>query len=270
MATDRRKILTMFADKVAVREYVAKKVGDHVLTQLYEVTSDPEALVRSKLPREFVLKVSHGSGGMILVGDHVPRAEQLPKPPVGWEHLQVHPETLDWDRLVECCRHWLNLRYLPDAEWAYSKIKPRILVEELLVEDGGIPKDYKFMVFLGKVRLVWVDQDRFIDHRRNLYSPRWERLDVEFVYRRGPLDPMPPKLDEMLRVAERLGDGIDFMRVDLYNVGERVVFGEITNYPEGGWASFDPPEFDRELGTYWDLDGSRRLPWLRLPSRMTR
>ena len=34
MATDRRKILTMFADKVAVREYVSEKVGDQVLTQL--------------------------------------------------------------------------------------------------------------------------------------------------------------------------------------------------------------------------------------------
>ena len=51
------------------------------------------------------------------------------------------------------------------------------------------------------------------------------------------------------------------------NVGERVVFGEITNYAEGGWASFDPPEFDQELGAFWDASGHRRLPWLNLPRR---
>lgn len=254
MATDRREILTIFADKVAVRQYVSEKVGDHVLPQLYAVTSDPETLDRSKLPREFVLKASHGSGGTIIVADHASREQRLPHSPHGWERFQIHPEYLDWDRLVKCCRYWLGLRYMPRTEWAYSKVKPRILVEELLVDDGQIPKDYKLMVFGGKVELIWVDQDRFLDHRRNFYSARWEALlDVAFHYPRGAPDSRPPRLEEMVAVAERLGDQIDFIRVDLYNIGERVVFGEITNYPEGGSGSFTPPEFDEQLGRLWIL-----------------
>ena len=110
------------------------------------------------------------------------------------------------------------------------------------------------MVFDGKVKLIWVDQDRFLDHRRNFYSARWEAfLDVSFNYPRGALDSRPPRLEEMVAVAERLGDQIDFMRVDLYNIGDRVVFGEITNYPEGGCARFTPPEFDEQLGRRWTL-----------------
>jgi hypothetical protein len=70
----------------------------------------------------------------------------------------------------------------------------------------------------------------------------------------------------MIQIAERLADQIDFVRVDLYNIGERVVFGEMTIYPSGGWAGFDPPRFDEYLGALWELDlcaapplGERRL-----------
>jgi TupA-like ATPgrasp len=263
MATDRREILTTFSDKVGVRDYVRERVGDHVLTRLYEVTSAPETLVRSSLPREFVLKASHGSGGMILVGDHVPRKNRLPRPPVGLKWFHVHPDSLEWQRLVDICRHWLWLRFAPHVAWAYSKVKPRILIEELLLSDGQVPKDYKFFVFGGNVELVQIDQDRFVEHRRNLYSPRWERLDAEYVYPRGSSDPKPAKLGEMIAVAESLGDQIDFVRVDLYNIGERIVFGEITAYPEGGSGPFDPPELDAKLGALWQLDASRRPRLLR-------
>jgi hypothetical protein len=170
---------------------------------------------------------------------------------------------LEWQCLVDICRHWLWLRFAPHVAWAYSKVKPRILVEELLLSDGQIPKDYKFFVFRGSVGLVQVDQDRFAGHRRNLYTPRWEKLEIEYVYPPGPSDPRPTKLEEMVAVAERLGDQIDFARVDLYNIGDRVVFGEITAYPEGGYGRFDPPEFDARLGALWQLDTSRRSRLLR-------
>jgi hypothetical protein len=42
----------------------------------------------------------------------------------------------------------------------------------------------------------------------------------------------------MISIAERLSDGVDFVRVDLYDLGDRVVFGELTNYPRQGWEYF--------------------------------
>jgi hypothetical protein len=251
MATDRRMILATFADKVAVRQYVSAKVGEHVLTQVYAVTDAPQTLVPSDLPREFVLKASHGSGGMVFVGDHAPRGTPLPQPPVGWEWLHVHPDNLDWDRLIALSRHWLGLRFEPYREWAYSKAKPRILIEELLVSDWRTPVEYKFYTFHGKVELVSVPVDRFGEPWSGLYSPRWEKLDARFDLPEGPLVPRPTKLDEMIAIAERLADRIDFVRVDLYNIGERVVFGELTVYPNAGLAKFDPPELDERLGALW-------------------
>lgn len=251
MATDRRRILVTFADKLAVREYVREKVGAQVLTRLHAVAERPEALLDSDLPREFVLKPSHASGATVIVGDHVPPERRLPERSSGWDRLAVAPGSLDWDRLVDLCRGWLARRYNPYEEPAYSKVRPRILIEELLRGEGVVPLDYKYFVFGGTVRLVQVDRDRFDAHKRNLYSPEWEPLDVEYNYPRGPIDARPDKLDEMIALAERLADRIDFVRVDLYNIGDRVVFGEMTSYPVSGWGWFDPPKFDAYLGGLW-------------------
>jgi hypothetical protein len=57
--------------------------------------------------------------------------------------------------------------------------------------------------------------------------------------------------DRLLEVARRLSAGTDFLRVDLYNINGRVVFSELTNYPFGGRAEFEPPKWDLKLGSYW-------------------
>jgi hypothetical protein len=58
----------------------------------------------------------------------------------------------------------------------------------------------------------------------------------------------------MLQTAETLGAGLDFVRVDLYDVGNRIYFGEMTTTPGGGFARFHPQAMDEHLGWLW---GSR-------------
>ena len=69
MAYDRRNELTTFADKVAVRRYVANSVGGKYLTTLYEVLGEDslDLLPTEKLPKNFVIKTNHGSGGVVIV-----------------------------------------------------------------------------------------------------------------------------------------------------------------------------------------------------------
>jgi teichuronopeptide biosynthesis TupA-like protein len=255
MALDRRLILATFVDKVAVRDYVRDRVGEQVLKQLYAVTDDPPTLVHADLPREFVLKVSHASGGAVFVGEHA-ASQPIPEPPVGWEWLHVHPDCLDWDRLVALCRHWLGQRFEPYREWAYSKVKPRILVEELLVSEWRTPFEYKFYTFHGTPEMVVVPVGRFGDVASTLYSPGWERLDYKFVDPPGPDIPRPAELDEMIAIVERLADGIDFVRVDLYNVRGRLVFGELTVYPNAGLREFDPV-LEERFAALWRPSGTR-------------
>ena len=55
----------------------------------------------------------------------------------------------------------------------------------------------------------------------------------------------------MLLVAESLAEGFDFMRVDLYCIENLIYFGELTPYPNGVTAKFEPASFDCVLGEKW-------------------
>jgi hypothetical protein len=271
MLKDRRPILTTIVDKVAVREHVTRLVGPEYLTVCHAVVDDPRDLHSTLLPREFVAKASHASGGTWLVTDRAPSSDFVNRgvpfsggaqgPVSGWNRIVTSPERLDLDLLVATYRVWLSRRYEDVPEWAYQNVTPRILVEELLSgPGGGVPDDYKFFVAGGAVRLVQVDSGRFGSHRRNLYLSDWTRLDAEFAYPCSDEESSrPSSLEQMVELAEVLGRGWDFIRVDLYDIDGRVVFGELTPYPEGGCGWFRPDSYDAELGRHWKLPSRSAL-----------
>lgn len=270
MLKDRRPLLTTFADKVAVRDYVSRTIGPEYLTTVYAVLEDLDGFERSGLPREFVAKASHASGGVWIVSDHAPDGFRVEgshstvsaAPGGGWHRVLTRPDTLDWDLLESTLAAWLARRFTDEhPEWAYVNVPRRIVVEELLKADkGALARDYKIFVFHGRPRLVQVHTDRFGDHRQDLYLPDWTPLDVRYIYPRSPVpEPRPATLDEMLSLASALGRETDFVRVDLYDAGGRIVFGELTSYPDAGKIVFVPETFDDDLGRWWSLPRSYRL-----------
>jgi hypothetical protein len=254
---DRRSLLTTFADKVAVRDYVARAVGPEVLTQLHAVVHDPGGFDPDRLPTDFVVKPSHASGLIRIVVDGAtfkgPVSEDPTRQTSG---LVTTRDALDWDLLSATCRRWLALSYADvELEWPYRHVPRRLLVEELLLEpEGRIPSDYKLWVFHGRVRLVEVHVDRFGDHRVAFLRPDWTMVDLQVRHPQAKhTPPRPESFDRMVHIAEVLGKETDFVRVDLYHVAGRIVFGELTSYPGGPhWGTFPEP-FDAELGQYWTV-----------------
>ena len=143
-------------------------------------------------------------------------------------------------------------------EWAYSQIAPRLLVEPWVVESGieggrhGLI-DYKFHTFGGRVFAIQVDVDRYTNHRRSFFDPSWTPMQFELLYSKASYQiPAPVALKEMLHYAAQIGEGFAYVRVDLYEVGGRVKFGEATFYPGAGLEVFKPPEFDAVFGALWN------------------
>ena len=241
---DRRPLWTQFADKAAVRSFVQARLGADILPRIYCLTIHPESIPFAELPDRFVVKPTHGSG---------------------WVKIVTDKSTLDQPKFIEICRAWLERSYYKETlEWAYKDIKPQIIVEEFIDDgSGGAPTDYKLFVFHGRVAIVQVDVERFTEHRRCLFTRDWQKLDVQFVYAAAIGDiPRPPHLAEMIAAAERLGDGLDFVRADFYDVGPRIYFGELTVYPEGGYGHFSHSAFDRRLGKIWASgDGTALEAW---------
>ncbi|HTZ07641.1 MAG TPA: ATP-grasp fold amidoligase family protein [Acidimicrobiales bacterium] len=256
MVHDRRPLLTTFADKVAVREYVAERIGPEVLTELYAVVEDPGTLDPTALPREFVVKPNHGSSMVWIVADWGPDTPRVAENTavVPGNQVTTNRDSLDWDQLVATCRRWLRTDYSDGSrEWAYRNIPRKILVEELLGGASGIPADYKFFVCNGVARRVEVHVDRFDDHSVCFFDRDWSQVeaDIDFPIT-DPPPPSPATLDAMLAMAEALGQDTDFVRVDLYDLAGRIVFGELTSYPGGLSAGRYYPEATG-LGEHWVL-----------------
>ncbi|MEO7268502.1 MAG: ATP-grasp fold amidoligase family protein [Knoellia sp.] len=259
MAFDRNPLLHNFADKIEVRGYVASRVGSEVLPEPHGTFDRADQLNGDALPREFVLKAAHGSGAVAVVWDGAPRgsrptADQSPT----WDWRdQIHPDDLDRAQLARLAAGWLDLSYgltFRRPEWAYSGLQPRLLVEEVLRDaHGELPSDVKLYLMHGRCTAIDFHLARFTDHRGLFLSRTWEVLPGNHVGRAAPDDtpPRPDNLDRMIEIAEGLSADVDFIRVDLHDLGDRVVFGELTNYPGAANRVFVPPEFDRDLGAAW-------------------
>ena len=259
MAFDRDPLLTTFADKLLVRQYVSEAVGHQYLPDLIANIGSPQEIWNLTLPYEFALKSNNGSGAMILAWRDAPRNVQLPNrlKKSDWGKYLVHPDTFELDKAAGLAELWFNQNFYYRAgyfpEWAYRNIKTAVIVEELMLdENGGLPSDFKFFMVHGKCNFIQVDSSRYQKHRRDLFTPEWERIEGTYKYPASGLEIAPPKkLQEMLSVAETLSREVDFLRVDLYETSKGVKFGELTNYPGGGIEKFNPKYLDEKLGSAW-------------------
>lgn len=221
------KLREVVTDRITVRKYVASRNTECNLINLLWEGENFSYDVYDKLPSKFVIKANHGSG-MIKI---------------------VNKESSGYDNVISEISEWLKFDYGKlTRQWVYSNIEKKYIVEEFIeCEHNDLP-DYKFFCINGIVELVQVDLDRFHDHKRNLYTREFERLDVKLFYKKG-YDIKKPKLFEKgVEIAERLSEDFDFIRVDLYILEDKIYFGEMTNTPGNGFESFDPRSFDFELG----------------------
>lgn len=230
------------ADKVKVRDYVADcGYGDN-LPFLYGTWENASMIDFEKLPNSFVIKTNNASATNIIVKD---------KTKINL--LEVRKQLDKWLRweygLLTCQPH-------------YTRIKPLILAEELLVDDKTTKKgksliDYKFYCVNGLPYYVMVMADRkdnSHDFKVGIFDLNWE-LYPEFVSNNHEIvDPnfeCPSSLQEMKAMATRLCSNFVFCRVDFYEINGKPVFGEMTFTP--GFSAFSQ-KFQDELGRYCNIN----------------
>jgi hypothetical protein len=219
-----------------VRDYIAGKGGGDYLIPLLWNGDNPEKIPFDELPLKFVIKANHGCGYNIIVKDKT---------------------QLDREKAKRQLKKWLDSNFCNDTflgiAWGYKNIKPHIIIESSLEENGKVPVDYKFFCFSGRMDFFKIDFARFEGHSEKFFDRELNGLDlVEVGLKRyqGKID-LPNDFEEMVRVAESLSEGFDFMRVDLYSTKNKIYFSELTPYPGGVSAKFEPDSFDYVFGEKW-------------------
>ncbi len=223
-------------DKHEVKEYIAETVGREYVIPTLGVYDRFEEIDFDKLPNQFVLKCTHDSGSTVICH--------------GKESFDIEGARQKLTKKLKTNLFWHG------REWPYKDLKPRIIAEEYITFDGSAPEDYKFFCFGGKVKCFKVDYDRFIEHRANYYTPDGELLRFGEVVCPPDFDravPLPRNKEKMIEMAERLSADHPFLRVDFYEIGDKVYFGELTFFPASGFGPFVPEEWDLTLGKYIEL-----------------
>lgn len=237
MFNNRDPLMTLISDKLRVRDYVAQNIGGEYLIPLLWHGDNAEDIPFDELPNKFVIKANHGCGYNIIVQDKT---------------------QLDKAKTKKQLSRWLKENFGLDqflgTAWAYKNIKPAIMIEEFIGLNGKVPLDYKFFCYSGRAEFVQVSLDRFGDASERLLDRNFSPLDVWNGLKLYTRDMAKPKnYDKMLGLADTLSKDFDFIRVDLYSVGNKIFFGELTCYPAGGIARFEPKEYDFIFGEKWLL-----------------
>ncbi len=161
---------------------------------------------------------------------------------------------VDLDRVRATAARWLATAF-HRAGWRerpYRGLTPRVIVEDFVGDGLHAPPDYKFSMFHGRIGMVQVDEGRFTDRTSTVLDADWHEIGAEQPFPHAPVLPARPgPFTEMTEVAQKLAADFPFVRVDLYDDGGRVRFGELTHYPGGGVSTFGPRELDRALGELW-------------------
>ncbi|NBI63094.1 carbonic anhydrase [Clostridiales bacterium] len=240
-----KELLQLCYDKYTVRKYVKDKIGEKYLNTIYGVYEDAEEINFDNLPESFVIKVTQSWGKNFIC----PQKAQV-----------------NIDEKKELLNTWLKEMNTTKAFGGESFLltgKAKLMCEKFLVDEKGkIPEDYRIYCFNGKPEFIIYDINTTnadgthgSNIIRNVYDKEWMFIDVQMGRPNNKQEVIkkPKNYEEMLVVAKKLSEDFPFVRVDLYNIDGKIIFGELTWIPMGGNCIIEPKSFDNYLGELLDL-----------------
>lgn len=228
------------ADKITVRDYCKEKLGIDLCIPLIKVYNKPEEIEWEKLPNQFVIKCNHGSEMNIIVKDKL---------------------TVNKCNINKTLNKWLNIKYGDLAcELFYNLITPKILIEPFMKDKtNGALTDYKFLCFNGEIKYMQVVNGRGTNNLRfNYYTPNFEPMtDVSWNAHPADyskLDPKPKNFEKMKEYAEKLCKDFKCVRVDFYEINDKLYLGELTFIPASGRLTYKNSQTNLIFGNMLKLD----------------
>jgi hypothetical protein len=226
---DKNPLYTLYADKYKVRKYIEEKIGAEYLKPLILATTNPEKIILASLPNRFAIKANHGSG---------------------WNEFVTDKNKVNWKKLLKIMKKWLRSNYyIYGREWHYKNIRPMILIEELLLDDGCRPTEFLCYCFDGKVD--------YIQKTPNIvqtYDGHWNLLHTFPISNKNIACNLPQEIKvKIVYFSEILSKDFDHVRVDWLIIKNDIFFNELTFTDGGGFNQSVWPDFDHSLGEKWHI-----------------
>ncbi len=230
----RKPELTKMVDKYEAKLLVKDLVGTPHIIPTIGVWDNVNEINIDDLPNQFVLKVTHDSGSIVVCDNK---------------------QTFDFDKAKKSLISHLRRNYfLKEREWPYKNVKPRIIAEPLIKELGKRDSvEYKITCFNGKVEFITIctgiAHSSFDVRNNDHYDREFRKLDWYVNYKPSTPSPSKPKeWEQLISFAEKICGVHPYVRVDCYVINGTIVFGEFTFFTWAGFMKFKPKEWDLILG----------------------
>lgn len=237
---DRNPLYPKLVDKAEAKDYVSSIIGDDAIILTYGVWNSFDDIDFDTLPNQFVLKSTNGGGGTGVV---------ICKDKASFDKAYAKR------KLEKSMKS--NWRY--EREWVYQDLKPRIIAEEYLFnEDGTDLVDWKIHCFNGEPKVLFCASDRYTPGEKlkfDWYDMDLKHLPVKSKGYDNSNNVIAPftKWEQMKEIARKLSKGIPYVRVDLYLINDKIFFGELTFFHDGGSVALEPKEWEYTMGSWIHL-----------------
>lgn len=233
---------TRLADKLKVRGYLIEKGLSDLLVPLYGTWDKADDIDYDSLPEKFVLKCNHDSSSTVIINKAI---------------------GFDKDKINIFLNSCLNRSWGNNGELHYRKINPRkILAEQYLEQNNEQYKDslidYKVWCLGGASYVMVYSHRKKTSVMLDVYDLDWKAHPEFCLYNEKFIDgqgviPKPNHFNEMISAAETLASGFPEVRVDFYDTGEKLYFGEMTFSGQCGMMQHFTPAFLKMMGDKVDL-----------------
>lgn len=226
---------TNLTDKILVKEYVKNKGLENLIIKTYDCFYNVNEINFDKLPQKFVLKPNNSSGQILVCLDK---------------------DKFNKKQAIRKMNKWLHENWaIMHLEYHYKNIIPKIICEEYIGGDNGVlPVDYKFLCFNGVPKCIMFCSEREKKIKYDYYDLNWNYLDYsKEEYKSNKKNPKPKRLKDMIEISKILSKDFKMVRVDLYEVNDKIYFGELTFSPVAGSFYFNNDKSKEELGDYLKL-----------------
>ena len=204
------KLKTKCADKILLHDYCKEKLGEDICVPIIKIYNSAKDINFDDLPDKFVIKCNHGSGMNIIVKDK--------------SKLNINSAINKLNKWMLCDFSMKN-----GFESHYHDIVHKIFVEEYINDGNDTLHDYKFWCFNGTPKMYTINNGN--GHGDIMYykmdGTEWNLYDIPF----HPEYKKPKMFDEMVNIAKTLSSPFKFVRVDFYEIENKIYLGELTFTP---------------------------------------
>lgn len=204
-------LVILCSDKLKVREYLKQSGCGDILNELYHVYNHVNEIDFDKLPERFVLKCNHGWGYNILC---------------------KYKNNFDIDDAKNKLRNWMSEVYgTSNAEYHYQYILPKILHEKYIYDPDYEKYEIQVFCFNGEPDSFLVRND--LGHKGQhpfavSYSLEWKRVQYRKKEDMSIELEKPFNYEKIVQYARQLAKPFPHVRVDFYELRNKLIFGELT------------------------------------------